>query len=82
MSHVTAHLLPIKTAAKLIFLTCGIMPKVDRLASQIIDIMTYPHVSVNCTVQLERLDPAMLQTPKKEKKENIGKEKMKSTEMS
>ena len=33
------------------------MPKVDRLGSQKIDIMPYPNVSVNCTVQLERLHP-------------------------
>ena len=35
------------------------------------DMVPYPHVIVNCTVQLERLDPAMLETlqPQTQKKE-------------
>jgi hypothetical protein len=57
---VSADCTPIKAAAKLIFLTCDIMPKVK--ASQKINIMPYPHV--NCTVKLERLDPEMFTVPK------------------
>jgi hypothetical protein len=33
------------------------------------DMVPYPHVIVNCTVQLERLDPAMLMLPQTQKKE-------------
>ena len=70
---VSGDFTPIKAAAKLIFLTCGIIPKVK--ASQKINIMPYK----NCTVELERIDPemftvpklnpAMLQTQKKERRE-------------
>jgi hypothetical protein len=64
---VSGDFTPIKAATKHIFLTCGIMPKVK--ASQKTDIMFYPNV--NCTVQLERLDPVMLTQEKKYRNKEV-----------
>jgi hypothetical protein len=54
------------------------MPKLNRtsVASPSVgkDMLPYPHVTVNCTVHLERLDPAMLpQTQKKEVSTSSGR---------
>jgi hypothetical protein len=73
MSHVTAPVsgdftpvsgdcTPIKAAAKLIFLTCGIMTYLNKNCTVQLERL-HPDMF---TVQLERLDPEIPQTQKKE----------------